>query len=433
MLIKHYAAFVNRTDQFSRRVSKKEAIKIATLGLTSEIGSIVSAIKKETLREGGAISSPLAKAELSEELGDAMWYAFALARIQDGGNSEDILLSDIRNLIIEIGKNDARGARIRKVLTTTEVTAFFEGAEAFKLNQKRKLSDYQKLAFKTARTNGNLLLSVCASILTQLVAQLMWHLLPEIEKDLNPDLINRPINIILSEIAWHLCAIASLYKLDIDDIAQANFEKSNARHKSDRPTPLYDGGFPKNEQLPRYFEIEFHSVSEDTSQMYWNGNKLGDPLKDQYFLGDGYRFHDVMHLANAAVLGWSPVLRDLMKRKRVSCPATKQSEDGGRSAVVEELVVKYIHAEAARRAKEFQGNICAKDRVLFPENREIPFSLIKKVRELTVGHEVYANKYWEWEQAIIEGYRVFQYLRTHKQGKVIVDLNERELRFERIN
>jgi len=320
MLIKHYAAFVNRTDQFSKRVSQKEAIKIATLGLTSEIGSIVSAIKKETLREGGAISSPLAKAELSEELGDA---------------------------------------------------------------------------------------------------QLMWHLLPDIEKDVNPDLIGRPVNIILSEIAWHLCAIASLYKLDIDDIAQANFEKSNARHKSDKPTPLYDEGFPKHEQLPRYFEIEFHSISKYISQMYWNGDKLGDPLKDQYFVGDGYRFHDVMHLANAAVLGWSPVLRDLMKRKRVSCPSTKQSEDGGRSAVVEELVVKYIHAEAVRRAKEFQGNICAEDRVLFPENREIPFSLIKKVRELTIGHEVYANKYWEWELAIIEGY-------------VIVDLNERELRFEQI-
>lgn len=429
MLIKHYAAFVSRTDQFSERVPH-EAKKIATLGLTSEIGSIVSAIKKETLREGGAISSPLAKAELVEELGDAMWYAFALARIQDGGNSEDILLSDIRKLKLEIGQNDERGARIRKVLTEPEVTAFFEGAEAFENHPRRQLSDYQKLAFKTARTNDGLLLTVCASILTQLGAQLMWHLLPDIEKELNPESIGRPINIILSEIAWHLCAIASLYSLDIDDIAQANFEKSNARHKSEKSTALYDSNFPKEEQLPRRFEVEFKSLSADTSQMYWNGKELGHPLKDQYYEGDGYRFHDVMHLANAAVLGWSPVLRDLMKIKRVSCPATKQSEDGGRSAVVEELVIKYIHVEASRRAKEFQGEVSAEDRVLFPEDREIPFSMIKKVRELTIGHEVYANKYWEWEQAIREGYRVFQYLRMHKQGKIIVDLNERKLSFK---
>lgn len=116
--------------------------------------------------------------------------------------------------------------------------------------------------------------------------------------------------------------------------------------------------------------------------------------------------------------------------KRVSCSFTKQSQDGGRSAVVEELVVKFIHCEAARRAKEAHSELTADKRPLFPKDEEIPFSLLKQIRELTFGHEVYANKFWEWEHSIREGYRVFQQLRTYKCGRVIVDINSRKLNFE---
>ena len=73
MLVRKYAVFVGQTSEFSDRL-EIDARDIAIQGLASEIGSIVSAIKKEALREGGAISSPLAKAELSEEIGDAIWY-----------------------------------------------------------------------------------------------------------------------------------------------------------------------------------------------------------------------------------------------------------------------------------------------------------------------------------------------------------------------
>lgn len=429
MLIKRYATIVSATDQFSGR-DPTSAREIAIYGLASEIGSITSAIKKQSLNEGGALSSPLAKTELSEELGDAMWYAFALARIEGMEDGRDIMLSDIEHLKAEIGKNDARGERIRKVLTQVEVDAFFEGVAEFERNSRKKLSDYQKLAYRTARTHGETLLTVCAAVLTQLGAQLMRHLLPDVEKDLNRQLSERSIDLILGGISWHLCAIASLYGLDMDEIAKANVEKAGARRNDGHHTPLHDRKFPENEQLPRHFEIEFRSLEEDTSQMYWNGEKLGAPLKDQHFEPDGYRFHDVMHLASAACLGWSPVLRDLMGIKRASCPDTKQAQDGGRSAVVEELVIKFIHWEAARRAKELHPNTPASDRVLFQPNAEIPFSLLKQVRAVTVGHEVYANKYWEWELSIREGYRVFHQLREHDGGTVYVDLERRCLRFE---
>ena len=44
-----------------------------------------------------------------------------------------------------------------------------------------------------------------------------------------------------------------------------------------------------------------------------NGPLLGDPVTDNTHDDDGYRFHDVMHLANMAVLGWSPVMRSLFE------------------------------------------------------------------------------------------------------------------------
>lgn len=428
MLIKQYAAFVDRTDQFSR-THLANSREIAIYGLASEIGSIVSAIKKETLQEGGALSSPLAKAELREELGDAMWYAFALARIEDTGDSPDILLANIVHLRSEGGFDSTQDIEIGKELSQDEINLFLQESIAFEKNPRRKISDYQKLAFHTARTDGGTLLTVCAAVLTQLGAQLMRHILPQNELEINTELRDRPIETILGGIAWHLCAIASLYELDMDEVADANVRKASARG-DDRPTPLHDRGSPAREQLPRNFYIDFQSVSDDTSQMFWNGDPLGDPLKDQHYEADGYRFHDVLHLANAACLGWSPVLRDLMRIKRDSCPRTKQAQDSGRSAVVEELVIKFIHWEAARRAKELHSNIPADERPLFPKDEEIPFSLLKQVRELTVGHEVYDNKFWEWERAVREGYRVFQQLRRYKEGRVFVDLNKRNLRFE---
>ena len=39
------------------------------------------------------------------------------------------------------------------------------------------------------------------------------------------------------------------------------------------------------------------------------GFLLGDRLTDNHLPEDDYRFHDVFHLAFAAVLGWSPTTR----------------------------------------------------------------------------------------------------------------------------
>ena len=60
-----------------------------------------------------------------------------------------------------------------------------------------------------------------------------------------------------------------------------------------------------------------------------DGVRTGNPLRDNNYVDDGYRFHDVFHLAHMAHLGWSPVHRALMGRRRLSDPRTAQIQDGG--------------------------------------------------------------------------------------------------------
>jgi hypothetical protein len=162
--------------------------------------------------------------------------------------------------------------------------------------------------------------------------------------------------------------------------------------------------------------------------MTWNGKQLGDNLTDNAHEPDGYRFHDVMHLAFIAHFGWSPVLRKFMDLKRED-DETDEVEDGGRAKILEEMLILFIHIEGTRRAEKAEPELSAEARRLFPDDGEIPFGFLKKVHEMAKGYEPYENKYWEWENAIRDGYRMYYALCQAKQGTVRVDLNERTLTF----
>lgn len=429
MLVTDFQEFVKKSDQ-TKELSAETRLQIALKGLASEIGSVVSAVKKETLKEGGALSSPLAKEELKEELGDVLWYVFAAAELDKVGSTENVLFSDIQALRREIGNDGERARNIRTVLTEERANNFLDRAEEFLAHPTRTLNEYQQVARLTARTESDTLLTVCVAVLTQLGAQVMRHLLPEVEKQLNKQLVDRDIRIILAEIIWHVSAVATLYELALDDVATANVNKNRLRHLDREPTPLHDNRHPADERFPRHIVIEIRSQGDKVSQMYWNGEKLGDPLRDNAYEPDGYRFHDAMHQANLAHLGWSPVLRKLMGLKRRSCESLDDVEDGGRAAVVEEAIVKIIHAEAAWRAEYRQPLVPPEDRVLFPPDEAIPFDLIKQIQRLAFGHEAHKNKAWEWEAAIRSGYYLFQKLREHKGGTVTLNLEERTVHFE---
>jgi len=431
MLVSKYDRFVQQTDKTYGR-STPERREIAMFGLAAEIGSVTAAIKKRLLADDASDGWSTPNDEIVKELGDVMWYCFALARIEnDGGKPVNIFAHDIANLRREIGGDGERAARLRYVLDPDKRAAFLEASAAFpKLTRHMLFEDYQKIALLTARTSGKVLVEVCLAVLSQLNATLFRHALPDIELELNQAIENRPVNDVLGEIAWHIAALASTYGLSLAEIAQANIEKVSQRHLRTIPTRLHDRRFPDQERFPKRFEVIVVSTSQNRSRMYLNGKRLGDDLTDNAYEDDGYRFHDVMHFANVAKLGWSPVLRSLMQRKRKSQPKTDEVEDGARARIVEEAVIKAIHSEGVRLAQLRNPGVRRAKQQLFLNRSEISNHFIDFIRNFVSGLEVEKNQSWEWEEAIVDGYAIFHQLRRERQGTIIVDLDKRSVEFD---
>jgi NTP pyrophosphatase (non-canonical NTP hydrolase) len=230
----------------------------------------------------------------------------------------------------------------------------------------------------------------------------------------------------LGDILWYTANIAYKCGLSLSEIARSNIVKTEGRWRSDRQTEpqFFDEGLAEEEQLPRRFrytfgyEIDREGVDRVVMRDA-DGAQLGDGLTDNAFDQDGYRFHDVLHLAHAAMLGWSPVLRRLFhpKRKRRSDPEIDMNEDGGRASVVEETVAAAIFTYA--EANNFlQGT------------ERVDWELLRFVKSITKKHEVVVRTEAEWEKAIVTGIRVWNEVRTNDGGTVVGDLYERTLVFE---
>lgn len=424
MRVSDYTEFVRRTDQSIKR-KPADRKGIAYYGLIGEIGSVVSTVKKKLLAEGGESGWDQPNEEIKEEIGDALWYCFSLASVINK-KPVDILAMNIAALRREVGAQNKRAKKIEKALSPAVRKDFLSAAKAFPPKGGYTFDNYQRLAFKTARTKKRILLEVCLAVLTQLGAELLRATLAKIELTLNKNIADRDPNTVLGEITWHLAAIASLYDLSLDDVILYNTKKVSFRSERGAPTALHDDGRQSSEQLPRVFDISFVQVAAGNSRMYFEGKQLGDDLTDNSRDEDGYRFHDVMHLAFMAHLGWSPVVRGMMGRKR---PNVDKVEDHGRAKIVEELVIKAIHSEGEKQAQE--SGRCPVDgpAQLFPDGTTVPFQLLKTIHRWVQGLEVVKNTFWEWEDAICAGCATFYLLRKHKQGTVRVDLNNRRMTF----
>ena len=122
MKIAEYDAFVRETNQFLNK-PKDEQWRIALYGVVSEIGSLVAAVKKKILGEGGQLAWNQPNEEIKEELGDALWYCFAGAHIENDG-PHDILAGNIADIRREIGKKDKRARLIATALDLSKREAF---------------------------------------------------------------------------------------------------------------------------------------------------------------------------------------------------------------------------------------------------------------------------------------------------------------------
>ncbi len=141
---------------------------------------------------------------------------------------------------------------------------------------------------------------------------------------------------------------------------------------------------------------------------------MGNPLTDNAYEDDGYRFHDVFHLSYAAILGWSPVSRAGLRRKRRKDSVVDEVEDGGRAVVVDEAISAFVYDYA--RMANYLENVEA-----------IDYHLLKAIKSLTAEVEVKTRTYGDWERAILDGYRVWRTIWHNRGGIVTVDLINRSI------
>ena len=224
--------------------------------------------------------------------------------------------------------------------------------------------------------------------------------------------------------AWDaLFNVAEGTGLNLHEAAQRNLRKTQSRWPGKRDfLPLFDEAFPEEEQLPRELDIEFRRVERGNTSaviLRCNGLNFGDRLTDNIGEPDFYRFHDVFHFAYAVYLGWSPVIRALLKCKRKSDPAVDENQDGARARIIEEAVSAIVFSRA--KEMDFYYGV---DRV--------DYDLLKAIQEFIQGFEVEIVPLWLWETAILEGYRVFRNLRVHGGGHVTLDINQRLLLYRKL-
>ena len=236
----------------------------------------------------------------------------------------------------------------------------------------------------------------------------------------------------LGDMLWYLSNAASKFDLSLKEVAQQNLQKITDRwrvshdeaHQERSPNDHFDSNYPLEEQLPREFEIEVrpvegHPAREPRIELYWNGARVGDRLGDNTYDDTGYRFHDVFHLANAAVLGWSPVARSkFFDRKRKSSPSVDNVEDGGRAIVIEEAIAAYMFAYAS--VHNYLEGVTSLD-----------FHALKIFRAFTAGLEVADRPLWEVEEAVLQGVAAWRQLKQHGGGILRGSLTERSLTYVR--
>lgn len=227
----------------------------------------------------------------------------------------------------------------------------------------------------------------------------------------------------IGDILWYLAALARRKQYSLSAIAHANLVKTRRRWIASGAPPgvPFDEGFPPDERLPRQFQAVFTTFTSETGIETCNlrieGEDFGDPIDDNARHEDNYRFHDIFHIAHAAILGWSPVLRALVKRKRKDfIPEFDRVEDGARAIATEEAITAMVF-ELAKAWNYFAGATTVDNSIL---------SAVQTVANRLEGGSLPGA---EWEKAILSGFHIWRCLRDNDGGRVIVNLDKALLRF----
>jgi len=352
-----YQLEAKRTERINWE--NKHGSDIAILGAIGEVGTLASVIKKHQ-RDGESYAS--FNINFIEELGDILWYVMTVASR------------------LGISFNEWPKSNIN-------FPTVFEGVY--------RLYDDVTALYKNK-----------ATLINPTTAD-----------------ISEPKSIITS-ILCDLCSLAKLANITLPDVAQQSCDKNLSYWSqfSDMPARVLDRGYPTYEQLPRQFNVDIVNIKSesDTIILKMNGIAIGDRLTDNSYMDDGYRFHDVFHLAGVATLGWSPVFRRMLKLKRKSNPKTDEIQDGARAAIIEEALINHIFDYARSTSNYLEGM------------KRIDLDLIKRIQNMVRGYEVAECEPWEWQDCILKSYELFRQLKIQKSGRLVIDADKRSIILQKL-
>lgn len=378
------AAYADQAAKTDRGV-EGQSLAFPLLGLFGETGSLLSALKK---KQRDRASSVAYSDSVAEELGDVLWYLAAIAR------RGSLNLSAIAAHLYR---------RDEAWLNTPDETLTFEALQPHTIvRSAAPIPQFEET-----------LLALAAEVGAMVADHRNAALVPGGEA-----LARR-----LTEVFKLLLKASREAGLTLEGAAVKNQHKILGRWPEEKVYPVAaDADKDPDEQLPRRMVIEvFEKTVGDRPFVFQRCNDLfiGDRLTDNAHEPDDYRFHDVFHYAFVAVLGWSPVVRSLLRLKRKSDAKLDETEDGARAILIEEGISTWVFGMA--RPLDYFRDMGA---------GELPLDLLKQVHQFVQGYEPQDYPLWVWEEAILQGYAAFRFLQEHRRGRVIIDFGNRQLHIE---
>lgn len=347
-----FAETAAKTDRFT---GKPDHVALLSAGLIGEAGSVVAELKKAR-RERDAY--PVYRERMVEEVGDFLWYFVRLAAVVAPDLLAQLQVPD--KIVLPAADGSQLTAHLEFGASVGQVLAVISS------------SNHTDIATRLRHT---------------------WALLTVISNDAD---------------------------VSLRDAAERNTAKTMSRWPQEKQyAPLFDNQFPVEEQLPRRLQVDFLERSRGAHRaviLRCNDINFGDRLTDNIEDPDGYRYHDIFHFAYAVHLGWSPVVRALMRVKRKSNSKVDEAQDGARAGIIEEAISAIVFSRA-KHLKFFRGL------------DHVDLDLLKTVKQFAEGFEVESLPLWQWETAILDGYRVFRALCAGPGGRVTLDLSERRLSY----
>ncbi|WP_022673356.1 nucleoside triphosphate pyrophosphohydrolase family protein [Novosphingopyxis baekryungensis] len=371
---------LNEYQEFARRTYKgdldgEELFRFLLLGLHGEVGSLLSELKKKQRDRSAYVAYSRSAVE---ETGDVLWY--------------------LANVALVAGIPLSALAGTNKLDTGSGAAATFADLEP------------QAALFEEPASNA-----AVQEALLALAART-----GDIVSRFGEGPAGSELHAGLALVFAAMVNAAKQAHVSIEGAATANLSKLLGRWPITRDHgKLYDEDFHPDEQIPRRFAVAFRERQVGSTTYAFqslNGVNLGDRLTDNSAGGDDYRFHDIFHLAFAGILGWSPVLRSLLKIKRKSDGRIDEIEDGARAQITEEGISNWIFAHGLRHGA-------------FENVDSLDFALLKTVQEMVREYEVNDRPLWMWEEAILAGFSVFRDLKRNRGGTVEVDLHKRSIEY----